>query len=356
MNALLPQLKGYLSELDIKKEEAAAISAAVDAVSADTGLLEAAQELYRTLFVQEKLLDRESVIQWQDPCAEATIGSHMLFTVVMFVRAYELNATKRYVYDGKPLNFFAPLLRHFRGNVQTFDSVGLQDVKRFWCYCYLKPIFFELGRLAFEITEYPYQFHVYQDTNTGETFPVALAGLRFDEAGLPDSEGSFVTTLEKNGEAISGYTYTSDGRIDFNKKTFYNQSCVLNNEDMAIAVHIPGSDKLSADAVTKSLEGAERFLKTYFPALHYKAFICSTWLLDTGLQAFLKEDSNILQFQKRFRIVLSAKSNTPLFKNIFGVNKCPIEELVPRNRFQAELLQRIKDGGSLYSGRGYILK
>lgn len=356
MQSLLPQLKDYLVELDLKKEEAAAISAAIDAVSADRGLLEAAQELYHTLFVQEKLLDRESVIQWQNAYAEATIGCHMLFTVVMFARAYELNATKHYVYDSESLNFFVPLLRHFRSNVESYDSVGLQDVKRFWTYCYLKPICFELGRLAIEITEYPYQFHVYQDSNTGETFPVALADQRFDEAGLPDKEGSFVTTLEKNGEALSGYTYTSDGRIDFQKKTFYNHSCVLNNEDMAIAVHVPGSDKLSADAVTKSLEGAERFLETYFPDLHYKAFICSSWLLDTGLRAFLKEDSNILQFQKRFRIALSSKNNSPLFKNIFGVNRCPLEELVPQNRFQTEILQRIKDGGSLYSGRGYILK
>lgn len=356
MNCLLPQLKEYLVELDLKKEEAAAIAAAIDAVFADARLLEVAQELYHTLFVQEKLQSRESVIQWQNTYAEETIGCNMLFTVVMFARAYELTASKRYVYDSKPLNFFAPLLRHFRGNVQSFDSVGLQDVKRFWCYCYLKPIFFELGRLAFEITEYPYQFRVYQDPATGETFPVALAGLRFDEAGLPDNEGSFVTTLEENGEVLSGYTYTSDGRIDFEKKTFYNHSCVLSDKDMAIAVHIPGSDKLSADAVTKSLEGAERFLETYFPDLHYKAFICSSWLLDTGLQAFLKEDSNILKFQKRFHIALTSKNNSPLFKNIFGVNKCSLEELVPRNRFQMELLQRIKDGGSLYSGRGYILK
>lgn len=356
MKALLPQLKEHLAELDLKKEEAAAIAAAIEVVLADGRLLEASQELYHTLFVQEKLLDRESVIQWQNPYAEDTIGCNMLFTVVMFARAYELTASKRYVYDGKPLNFFAPLLRHFRGNVETYDSVGLQEVKRFWTYCYLKPIFFELGRLAFEITEYPYQFHVYQDPTTGKHFPVALAGLRFDEAGLPDHEGSFVTTFENSGDVLSGYTYTSDGRIDFEKKTFYNHTCVLNNGDMAIAVHIPGNDKLSADAVTESLEGAERFLETYFPDLHYKAFICSTWLLDTGLGAFLKEDSNILKFQKRFRIALTSKNNAPLFKNIFGVNKCPLEELVPRNRFQTEVLQRIKDGGSLYSGRGYILK
>jgi len=356
MNCLLTQLKARLADLDLKEEEAAAIATAVDTVLADARLLEVAQSLYHALFVQEKLLDRESITQWQDAYGEETIGCHMLFTVIMFARAYELTASKHYVYDNEALNFFAPLLRHFRGNVETYDSVGLQEVKRFWTYCYLKPIFFELGRLAFEITEYPYQFHVYQDPATGKTFPVALAGLRFDEAGLPDNDGSFVTTLEKNGDTLSGYTYTSDGHIDFEKKTFHNYTCVLNNTDMALAIHMPGNKKLSEDAVTKSLEGAKQFFATYFPNLNYKAFISSSWLLDTGLSAVLKEDSNIMKMQKRFRIVLSAKNNGPLFNNVFGVNKCPIEELVPRNRFQTELLQRIKDGGSLYSGRGYILK
>ena len=356
MHSLLSQLQTHLIKLPLKPEETAAISSAIDTVLADARLLETAKNVYHALFEQEKLLDREEIIQWQEPYTEEALGCHLLYTIVMFARAYELTAFKRYVYNNEALDFFAPLLRHFRGNVERYCSVGLQEVKRFWAYCYLKPISFELGRLAFEITEYPYQFHVYQDPVTGETVPVALAGLRFDEAGLPDNDGSFVTSLEQTANAVIGYTYTNDGHIDFEKKTFYNHSCVLNNTDMAIAVHMPGNEKLSAEAVTASLEGAKAFFAQYFPKLDYKAFICSSWLMSTELKAFLSEDSNIMKLQKRFRITLAFQNDFSLFDNIFCVPKCPIEELIPQNRFQREVLQMIKNGGSLYSGRGYILK
>jgi hypothetical protein len=283
-------------------------------------------------------------------------GTGMIFAVVMFLRAFILTSTQAYIYNGEAINFFAPVVRQYGINLKRNGVFGLVGVQRFWTYSYLRPISFELGRLAFEIMDYNYGYDVWLDPKTGKSYPVALPDERFDENGLPDSEGSFCTTLSYDGETLTGYTYKNDGTLDFEIKTFKGYKCVLKGGDKVVAVHMPGNAKLNEEAVSASLNGAKKFFDTYFKNLNYKAFVSSSWLLDTGLRKILNEDSNIVKLQNRFRIALAFKNDFSLFDNIFEVPKCPIEELIPKNRFQKEILEMIKGGRSLYSGRGYILK
>jgi len=350
----LKKLYDYLPSLSIPEDALSEVSSAVNECIKDNRLLDAVEKYYNDIF-SDKEYGRE-IMTLTDEYADGKIGKGMIFTVVMLLRAFILTSEKAYVYDGKEIDFFAPTLRHYKMNLKRNGCYGLVDAQRFWTYCYLKPISFELGRLAFEILDYNYGYEVWLDKKTGASYPVALSGQRFDEEGLPDSEGAFETTYEYDGETLTGYTYTGEGHLDFEKKTFKGLSCVLSHGDKAIAVHMPGNAKLDADAVTASLEGAKEFFSKYFPKLDYKAFVSSSWLLDTGLRTILREDSNIVKLQKRFRIALAFKNDFSLFDNIFEVPKCPLDELVPQNRFQREVLEMIKGGRELYSGRGYILK
>lgn len=355
MQDLLENFKKEMKNLPLEKDEYSALYHATEAVITDSLLLEKAQSYYSSLFENEIMLGRE-IAAWEDLYAEKKLGAGMIFTVVMFARAYYLTEKQYYSFCGNPLNFFNPLLRHFRINQKKYSSFGLMDIRKYWTYCYLKPTSFELGRLAYEIIDYNYGYEVYKNEITGETFPVALDGLRFNSDGLPDEAGDFVTTLKKENDTIIGYTYTKDGHINFKEKAFENCRCVLKASDKVLAVHMPGNEKLTEESVSDSLEGAKVFFDTYFPTLNYKAFVSSTWLLDTGLRKILNENSNIIKLQNRFRITLALKNDFSLFDNIFNVPRCSVEELVPQNRFQAEILEMIKSGRGLYSGRGYILR
>lgn len=351
----LKDLQKYLKSMPLEEDILKAVSDAVAGSIKDIRLTAAVEKYYKLLFTEGKEHGRE-ICEWTDPCADEILGDSMIFTVVLFLRAYILISEKSYVYDGEAIDFFAPLLRHLGVNIKRNGSFGFKEVQRFWAYCYLKPIAFQLGRLAFEIISYNYGYEVYLNPETGESLPVALPGQRFDENGLPDSEGGFETTFSAEGDTVSGYTYKEDGILDFEKKTLKGYERVLKSGDKVIAVHMPGNAKLSEEAVSASLKGAWNFFDRYFPDLDYKAFVSSSWLLDTGLRNILKEDSNIVKLQKKFRIALAFKNDFSLFDNIFDVPKCPIEELVPQNRFQEEVLNMIKGGRPLYSGRGYILK
>jgi len=352
----LKRLYDYIPSLKFEAKSLDDVSSAVKKCIEDEVLLSTVEKYYNDIFESDKEYTRTEINNITDSYTDEKLGEGMIFTVVFFLRAFILTTNKAFIYNGEALNLFAPLLRHLESNLKSTSSFGLTDPRRFLSYCYLRPIAFELGRLAFEILTFNYGYEVWVNPETGESFPIALAGLRFDKNGLPDSEGDFETEYEYDEETLTGYTYTDVGRLDFEKKTFKGLVCALKKGDKALAIHMPGNAKLDEEAVSASFEGAKVFFDKYFPDLDYKAFVSSSWLLDTNLRDFLREDSNIVKLQKRFRIALAFKNDFSLFDNVFKVLKCPIEELVPTNRFQKEILDMVKAGGTLYSGRGYILK
>lgn len=352
----LQKLHEHIPGLALDSNEASAVSSAVKKCIDDELISESVNKYYNEFFLSEKEFTQSEISEIIDSYADEKLGESMIFTVVFFLRAFILTKSKAFISNGEALDFFAPVTRQLGVAFHRNGSFGMMNAQRFYTYCYLRPIAFELGRLAFEIINYNYGFEVWVNPETGESFPIALSGRNFDENGLPDAEGSFETTYEYDGETLIGYTYKEDGRLDFEKKSFCGLTCALKQGDKAISVHMPGSAKLSEDAVTASFENAKVFFDKYFPELDYKAFVSSSWLLDTNLRSFLKEDSNIMKLQKRFRIALAFKNDFSLFDNVFNVPRCPLEELAPTNRFQKEILEMVKSGGSLYSGRGYILK
>ncbi|MFA7636578.1 MAG: hypothetical protein WCX81_02300, partial [Monoglobales bacterium] len=113
---------------------------------------------------------------------------------------------------------------------------------------------------------------------------------------------------------------------------------------------------LTDEDVKESFKTAPEFFLKYYPKFEFKAFICSSWLLDTGLKNILGPDSNILRFQKNFRIALASVNGFALYWNIFGIeNFLPIDQLVAANEFQRRTLEYLKKGNNLYSGKGFIM-
>jgi hypothetical protein len=71
----------------------------------------------------------------------------------------------------------------------------------------------------------------------------------------------------------------------------------------ALDLHIPEEGPLTPVACDQSLRWARSFFPRHFPAERYEVPICTSWLLDDQLAAYLKPDSNILRFQRRFRLL-----------------------------------------------------
>ncbi len=84
--------------------------------------------------------------------------------------------------------------------------------------------------------------------------------------------------------------YPIDREVRIDGRTVFRHQIVLN-------VHIPEGQPLDPIAVEESFARAAAFFRGISPV-----FMCHSWLLDPALADMLPTDSNILRFQRHFRI------------------------------------------------------
>lgn len=112
----------------------------------------------------------------------------------------------------------------------------------------------------------------------------------------------------------------------------------------SIALHIPSDAKMTKENVDDSIEAAKEVTARCYPEYQGCDFTCDSWLLAPKLKEVLNEDSNILSFQNRFRIVkqnLEAKDIFEwLFKTTADADVNQLKEDTSLQRKVKELLLR----------------
>jgi hypothetical protein len=128
--------------------------------------------------------------------------------------------------------------------------------------------------------------------------------------------------------------------------------------DYVLSIHIPGSgEEFSEQACHQSYKRAAEFFRRFFPNVFKgaMAFTCWTWLLYPKNSLLMREDSNILRFQKDFDIVEidEYKTNDSIAWRIFDVDKIDNIDVLPENTFlQRKVKEYIKNGNMLGWGYG----
>ena len=124
--------------------------------------------------------------------------------------------------------------------------------------------------------------------------------------------------------------------------------------DPVIDVHVPVGSPLTDKECQEAFLIAEQFFATHFPEYHYAYYTCFSWLLDEGLQQFLKADSNILQFQKLFEPVYHWK-NDSILNFVFRYGLHDREELKAcpaKTDFAKKVREYALSGGTFYNVLG----
>ena len=93
------------------------------------------------------------------------------------------------------------------------------------------------------------------------------------------------------------------GRLQFEKDT----------AEKSIHIHIPEGGTLSPKACGESIQQARGFFGD-----SYKLFDCESWLLSPVLLELLNAESNIIRFQKRFRVLRVNKKYARLRKGFLA--------------------------------------
>ena len=108
------------------------------------------------------------------------------------------------------------------------------------------------------------------------------------------------------------------GRLQFEMaESKYNTPAeILPKGTRVIKIHIPSGGRLDENECVLSIGQAKDFLARYFSEFAYERMICSSWLLDDTLRAYLPPTSNILRFADLFDRVWQ-EENDSLLQYIF---------------------------------------
>lgn len=286
---------------------------------------------------------------------------------VMFLARYEL-MDKVFAKRGIPAEEYkVGILKKYKDslakNKTQYGSHGLRGMHRYSLVNYLIPLEYRIGRLLFEITKFNSAFEVYRNKQTGEMISVALPGFQYMPTGKrPPSTYTgelFEPYIKQDGDTMECFAFDEEGNFSNTPITIKvsDYEKVLQTGDDVLSVHIPADGRMTPELIDEAFALADKFFADHYADVDFKAYVCSSWLLNTDIKEFLNPESNIVRFQKRFRIVVTTVNGYSLFWHVFGTpNIGPLDELVPKNDFQKKFLDRVKAGQTLYNGYGYILK
>lgn len=127
--------------------------------------------------------------------------------------------------------------------------------------------------------------------------------------------------------------------------------------DACLSIHIPDfRGPLTPQACDASLALARDFFALHYPDEAYRVAVCHSWLLDTQLQKYLPDESNIVRFQRRFRTPYwetEADDQLPVFF-VFGDPDLPVESLLQRTAVERAVATHLLAGEHWYRGHGWF--
>ncbi|MEX1007570.1 MAG: acyltransferase domain-containing protein [Acidimicrobiia bacterium] len=152
------------------------------------------------------------------------------------------------------------------------------------------------------------------------------------------------------------------GRLQFNRSSVWYEAGTLEeleagfaHGDPALGVHIRRAGPLDPTECDASFALAREFFDRYFPDHHYRVAVCTSWLLDDQLADYLPADSNIVRFQRRFRMIPGASpGNDDVFEFVFDGKK-PDLDLPPQGtRLERAIVRHLRDGGAWRVRTGWV--
>lgn len=237
-------------------------------------------------------------------------------------------------------------------NKTEVNTYGLVKLSPF-LYGYSKPFMLVIGRLTYQLKDNYNYCELYEDSQ-GKRIMIATDQCKYGPDGHMHENGE-VPLYINNGISLTGHTYDDNGRLckDTITLDLREYKKILSPGDKVATIHIPGTGKLDEESVQESLDRAMEIIPKHLAPI--KSLICQTWFLDPNIRGVFKEGANMLKFANRFDIICAIDNeNHSLYQHVFQCAKCPLEELVPKNDFQAKMLERAKNGEKIYWSYGIL--
>lgn len=190
--------------------------------------------------------------------------------------------------------------------IWILDYQRLQGVWRFprmgWLQHHVRGHLHKLGRLEYLPGAYGHPFRWYRHEASRRVIALAEEGCLFRPDGQLASadggevwEGLWRSRLVETVEQISGNPVTPLGHVLPRTVTLDTSEWheVLRKGDPVVTVHIPAKGSMDHALCGESFRYAVEFYAKHFPDLSYRAFTCTSWLLDPQFELLDPRPPNI---------------------------------------------------------------
>ncbi|MBN1671519.1 MAG: DUF5596 domain-containing protein [Kiritimatiellae bacterium] len=222
---------------------------------------------------------------------------------------------------------------------------------------------YHLGRLQFKHGPFTGRLRAFRHRRARAVLALAEDGVAFradgqmDVAGQEGAPDGWTSTLEISDTAIAGFPIDPRGfavhrRLRLPASEW--EPALLPN-DRILEIHIPaGPPPMDYDACGESLRRALAFFPKYFPDRPFKAFVCSSWILDPQFEALLKPESNLVRFQKEVYLYPLRGGGTTMIWQVFGLRVKDIRSAPRKTSMQRALAEHVEKGGRFRSGGCFL--
>lgn len=230
-----------------------------------------------------------------------------------------------------------------------------------WFHNHLRNGLLEIGRLQFVAGVFPGPVRIYSSIASPEK-SIALApdGIACGPDGWPTASNPvFVTSFRETSSDISGHQADPvSGRYPSRAVTLgVAEWCErLRRGDTILDVHVPSGAPLTPDECGASFERAKDLFEKCFPEKDWKAFVCTSWLLDRDLPSCLPPASGIVAFGARFLPFPPRETNFDQLRERVFAGASDIRHFPARTSLQKAAKAHLLKGGSFRTTCGYILR
>lgn len=364
------------ADAGLPAEIRAAAGAAAAAVRADPARSALAWHAHRVQSASRPgAYPREDVRAW--PLLAATLGpdADLLYLLVLLSGMPGLMDLyrQRRIPPSVARETLSDLERWVRRYRRQEGSWGLRPRGLSWLRNHLEGQLFQLARLQHQLGVFGGDVRVYRQRASGAVVALAGDGLRFDAGGrlaprdgpaaAPSGAGGWRSVLEAESgpPAVSGAPVSPAGVARRERLTLpaaaWTEALVPG--DPVLQLHIPDGSPMDFDACGESLRRALEFFPRHFPEHRFRAFACSSWLLDPLLQRLLPPDSNVVRFQREVYLFPSPADGGQMLETVFGAvpeDAAALARVPQETTLQRALAAHLRAGGRAGSGRCFLLR
>lgn len=230
-----------------------------------------------------------------------------------------------------------------------------------WLRSHVHHMLLEIGRLQFIALPLGSPYRVFQaKSSIQKTMVFSEAGLECTCDGWLEKSGDgFITSYVSTPEELRGHPVDpASGQISRETVSLpaYDYDLRLSKESIALHVHIPSGQPLTLSDCADSFRRAENIYRRHFPELDWRAFCCTSWLLDRELWQCLPPHSNIQDFGNLFFPLATPGNNSDQLMERVLEGTTDWRTLTPKTSLQKAVLKHLHEGHRFRTTSGFILR